>query len=332
MIITYLRSSSFNTYDWCEHKYFIEYVLGYQSPPNKKADMGNVVHKVMELFALYKLALDSNLNYVQSHDFGKLDSDWFTDSQRLTDLTRLAYTLYLPDDKYSELDTCVEWSKKILDSAYNPTKLNIVEPEKFFDINIEKEWAKYAYRLPNEELLEGYLALKGTIDLVVKINDDTVELCDYKTGSQKNWNTGAKKTYEKLLEDFQIELYYYCASKLYPDKNVIFTINYINYDGPLSVVFPKEKLGEIEDRLMKVFQSIKHNLRPQLNVRWDKYRTNCNWCEWNQKIVDGKTLCKNIKEDVYTIGLSKTMEKWTTDKSYKNLSTYGDGGGRKRDE
>ena len=51
MLITYVRSSSYNNYSYCEMQYFMTYVLGYQSKSGKKADMGTMVHKVMEVLA-----------------------------------------------------------------------------------------------------------------------------------------------------------------------------------------------------------------------------------------------------------------------------------------
>ena len=36
MIVTYIRSSSYNNYAYCQMQYFITYVLGYQSKSGKK--------------------------------------------------------------------------------------------------------------------------------------------------------------------------------------------------------------------------------------------------------------------------------------------------------
>ena len=38
--------------------------------------------------------------------------------------------------------------------------------------------------------LKGQLAIKGTIDLVTKLNDDTIEVVDWKTGRRMDWTTG----------------------------------------------------------------------------------------------------------------------------------------------
>ena len=51
MLVTYVRSSSYNNYAYCQMQYFITYVLGHQSDSGKKADMGTMAHKVMEVLA-----------------------------------------------------------------------------------------------------------------------------------------------------------------------------------------------------------------------------------------------------------------------------------------
>ena len=54
MIVTYIRSSSYNNYDYCQMQYFITYVLGHRSISGKKAQLGTMVHKVMEILASCK--------------------------------------------------------------------------------------------------------------------------------------------------------------------------------------------------------------------------------------------------------------------------------------
>ena len=52
IIVTYFRSSSYNTHSMCEQQYFLEYVLGYRGPSGQKADKGTIVHKVLEILAV----------------------------------------------------------------------------------------------------------------------------------------------------------------------------------------------------------------------------------------------------------------------------------------
>ena len=54
MLVTYIRSSSYNNYSFCQMQYFLTYVLGHRSDSGKKAEMGTIVHKVMEVLASLK--------------------------------------------------------------------------------------------------------------------------------------------------------------------------------------------------------------------------------------------------------------------------------------
>ena len=53
MLITYLRSYSYNNYAFCQMQYFLTFVLGYQSDSGKIDDGG----------AKVKISLDTTGNY-----------------------------------------------------------------------------------------------------------------------------------------------------------------------------------------------------------------------------------------------------------------------------
>lgn len=60
MIVSYLRSSSIGNWSFCQHQYFLTYVLGLRSPSNQKADKGTITHKVMECLAQIKQEIQRN--------------------------------------------------------------------------------------------------------------------------------------------------------------------------------------------------------------------------------------------------------------------------------
>ena len=60
MIVTYIRSSSYGNYDFCQMQYFMTYVLGYRSESGKKAQLGTTCHKVMECLASCQKELQDN--------------------------------------------------------------------------------------------------------------------------------------------------------------------------------------------------------------------------------------------------------------------------------
>lgn len=80
MIVTYLRSSSYTNWDFCQMQYYITYVLGHNSPSGQKAEQGTVVHKVMEVLANIKkqiqdqeedgIPADERENFVDDENIG----------------------------------------------------------------------------------------------------------------------------------------------------------------------------------------------------------------------------------------------------------------------
>ena len=332
MLITYVRSSSYNNYDSCQMQYFITYVLGHQSDSGKKAELGTIVHKVMEVLAglkkfqqdnkrrKYLEIVDDAVGKVRAHK-DKLLTDELV--EELLDLSFDSYTenskhTWRPADRRDALKltrTAITYN----DGAFDPRFRDIVDPEPHFDIPIEEDWAKYNYTLPDGKTVEGQLAIKGTIDLVTKVSDDTIEVVDWKTGMRKDWATGEVKTYDKLEVDPQLLLYNYAISKLYPDyKQAIMTIFYIKDGGPFSLCFDKKDQDKFLLMLKNRFEEIKQNTEPQI-VPWrDNFRhpnhfkcSKCchfyknNWPETNQN------MCIFIEKQLRNHGLEETINRCT---------------------
>ena len=160
------------------------------------------------------------------------------------------------------------------DGQFDPRLRQIVDPEPHFDIEIKEDWAKYEYEIGGKSLV-GNLAIKGTIDLVTKIDDDTIEVLDWKTGQRKNWATGEKKTYDKLCEDPQLLLYYYAISNLYPEyKNVIMSIFYVKDGGPFSMCWDDSDKVKFLGMLKNRFLQIQRNNKPQ-PISYDRSNFKC---------------------------------------------------------
>ena len=70
MIVTYLRSSSISSYTWCAHKFFISSNLGLKEPSGQKAELGNIVHKALELLARKKLAIQNEAHKFYDEELG----------------------------------------------------------------------------------------------------------------------------------------------------------------------------------------------------------------------------------------------------------------------
>lgn len=334
IIVTYFRSSSYNTHSMCEQQFFAEYVLGWRGPSGLKADKGTIVHKVLEILAVIKKALQDNQEHIEDDIIGKLS----TKTYNLNIIIEQVYKYYSeanPHHKWAVKDykDCHAWVYKAIEfnsGMFDPRNRNILCPEQRFDIEIKKPWAKYSYDT-DEGKLEGHLALKGTIDLITLVNDNTIEIIDWKTGRRLDWATGQEKTLEKLQDDPQLRIYHYAISNLYPKiDHIIFSIYFINDGGPFSICFDKSDLPKTEEMLRKKFEIVKNTRKPKLNKSWMCSKL-CHFGKTtfenshilpqieyreNQQCSVGSTMtkCEQIKHDIDMNGMNKVIEE------YKNVN------------
>jgi hypothetical protein len=272
IIVTYFRSSSYNTHSMCEQQYFLEYVLGYRGPSGQKADKGTIVHKVLEILAVIKKAQQDRINPIDDDVIGELDVNNYS----LNTIIEKVYKHYSEANSHhkwslKDYKDCHSWVYKAIEfnnGMFDPRNRFILQPEQHFDIEIKKPWAEYSYDTPDGKL-EGNLGLKGTIDLITLVDDNTIEIVDWKTGRRLDWATGQEKTQEKLEKDPQLRIYHYAISHLYPKiDHIIFSIYFINDGGPFSICFDKSDLKNTEEMLRQKFEIVKNTRKPKLNKSW----------------------------------------------------------------
>ena len=327
MIVTYIRSSSYNNYDYCQMQYFITYVLGHRSISGKKAQLGTIIHKVMECLASCKKELQENIDSknlsVADDALGKIDytkRSLYT-KKFVNSLIDRSFEYYTDNcvHNYTQADKkfCVTNSYKALeynDGQFDPRKRNVVDAEPQFDIPIEEDWAKYKYKMPDGKIIEGQLAIKGTIDLVTKVDEGIIEVIDWKTGRRLNWATGEEKTYEKLLEDPQLLLYNYAISKLYPEyEQAIMTIFFVRDGGPFSMCFDKSDQDKFLEMLKNRVKQIQNNNFPQLisrNRSSFKCTKLCHFCK-NKWPGTNVSMCEYVTDNLKAFGEQETIEKCT---------------------
>ena len=211
MLVTYIRSSSFNNYSYCQMQYFLTYVLGHQSTSGKKAQLGTVVHKVMEVLAgCQHLQQDGKKMLLADDALGdiKFNRKKLKSEDFVNDILQQSFDWYTSNctHKYTKSDYkfCKELTWEAIEynnGLFDPRNRKIVAAEPHFDIEIEEDWAKFDYEMPDGQKITGNLAIKGTIDLVTEVDDGIIEVVDWKTGRRLDWATGEEKTYEKLCSD-----------------------------------------------------------------------------------------------------------------------------------
>jgi len=77
-LVTYFRSSSLGAIDFCEHKYFGEYILGlhkhdfFEVNESVKTTVGTIVHKTLECLAQISVANAKGLNFIVDDHLGRI--------------------------------------------------------------------------------------------------------------------------------------------------------------------------------------------------------------------------------------------------------------------
>jgi hypothetical protein len=296
----------------------LTYVLGIPTITGKKAEMGTIFHKVMECLANCKLAIQEGRENVQDDVVGEISIDGLENTVFVKEIFQKSYTHYSSKSvhKYSPKDKNDIWSwvESVLDGPFDPRCRNIIAAEPSFDIEINKEWAKYDYIMPDGTKLTGNLRIKGTIDLVTRLDNDTIEVIDWKTGECRDWGKNKPKIWKDFCIDPQLNMYYYALKNRYPDvKNWLSTINYVRTAGPFTVAHDEEDILKVEKMLRRQFEKIKHNTFPSLKTS-EKWFCKCvchygkNMSEKNPK----KTICKYITDKLRCSSLDKivTDETW----------------------
>lgn len=315
----------------CAHQYFAEYVLGIRGPSGQKAVKGTVMHKALEILAMIKKAQQDNVAQIDDDIVGKISVDKYN----LNTIIEKVYKYYSTAEshhKWSVKDykDCHAWVIKAITeygAKFDPRNQDIIQPEQHFDIAINKPWAKYSYDTSSGKL-EGTLAIKGTIDLITKVDDNTLEIVDYKSGKRLDWATGEEKTLAKLQDDPQLRIYHYAVSALYPQyEHIICTIYFINDGGPFSICYDKSDLPQTENMLRKKFEIIKQTQIPKLNKTW-KCTKLCHFgkttfenshvlpiLEYRDGQVCSKdsymTKCEQIKHDLELKGVNNVIDEYT---------------------
>jgi ATP-dependent helicase/DNAse subunit B len=331
MIVCYHRSSSLGTLEFCQQKYFLQYNLSFKDKTNKKALMGTIVHKVMQTLGDKKIAMNNGLKKVEDEETGKtLTLDECDDLKLLNDIAFDYYSSNFPEVDITDADrrTCLRWAEKAVayrDGFLDPRNQDVYATELFFDFEIKKPWAKYSYDLGGE-IIEGYLSIKGTVDLILSQGGDYYEILDYKTGKRLNWATGEEKTLESLQKDTQLLLYYYALKNEYPDREFAVSIYYINSGGLFSLVFDEEDYAKAEDILKKKFEQIRNIQNPRLLSKGNRHWKCQKLCKFSEPWKDtDKSVCQHISDEVRKKGVNAVVEEYG---DIGKITTYGDGGGR----
>jgi hypothetical protein len=288
MKVNGISASSYDVYSHCEFKWYLSYVLGFESESGPAALLGTISHKVLEVLS-------------QAAVVGHRKDSKIWDPSYLWDISFNHYYNSEPhiaeqitDDKLRKVCRGLH---SLLDSEYTPVRDNTISAEAAFNIPLEEP----AFKLPDGR----YFTLRGRIDRVDKLDDETVEIVDYKSGSRMDWNSEDrhKKEPEDLHREIQPRMYHLAAKHLYPwAKNFLVTFIYFTDGGPVTVPFCEPDLVETRNILLKRFRTIKSNEDPQQNKSW----------KCNKLCSFGPTgICDDVWREIKQVGHEFVENKYT---------------------
>lgn len=324
---------------WCQHKVFLRYICDFPETSGKKADLGTCTHKALELLARRKLSEQNGLDTFIEEEIGKtfLVKDITPDFA-----AKEAFAHYSTPGKNphvwteADYDLIRGWIDEVLyynDGAFSPLKRTIVSPEQYFDIEIKEPWAWYSYELEPGKKIEGYLRIRGTIDLVTEPLPGSIEYIDWKTGRRFDWVKGKVKEYADLCEDPQLHLYHYALRKLYPQiDNLMVTIFFVSDGGPYTIPFKKSDMRKTEDMLRRRFEEIRRTTKPKLLYSTPKERWKCTkLCNFYSTNMEGsnKSICRHVADEIIEMGIDRVTIKYGGDKASQR---YSGGGATNREE
>jgi hypothetical protein len=343
-----MRSSSFNAYSMCPMRYFIDFNLLRPGVSGFSADKGTAYHKIMEIIAICKKNHTAGKKTYVDEICGKLKTIDY-DLNEIINKVFEYYSKLMPHHNWTnkELKEITGWIKKAQEydnGKWYPANLDIVDTEVKFDFEIFKEWALANFNVCGNDY-NGFLRLKGSIDLVIKIDEQTYMGLDHKTGrGQWDWAKNKEKTIEDFYNDPQLRIYHYALSNLYPHiNNIWMSIWYINGGGVFSICFDKNDLNKTEEMIKRRFEEIKNCNSPS-QYKSFKCKSFC-WhgkntfenteikpiiefregqvCKRGEKM----TVCEQIKYEIDKKGLKRTVEEYKN--KDKDFDFYQEPGGAK---
>jgi len=298
MKIIQCSASSISRYLHCQFSYFLHYILGKETKAGKAALQGSIVHQTLEWMG--KLRKRGKVN---------IDPMWLL-NRAWDELTikspeiEIRRTTTRINKWTGELKEAADFKKcrialetVLADPFYNPYKLTVLDAEQWFALEMpDTEWQCLD---ENGELCQ--FTARGFIDLINEIDENTIEICDWKTGSRKDFYTQESVDEMSLTQNIQARLYHLAAYFLYPKyKNILTTFYYTNDGGPITVAFSENDLETTIAILYKFFITVKQDILIHRNRSW-----RCKMCSFNKDDV-----CNRIWSDFCRKGVNYVKNRY----------------------
>ena len=308
----HLSASSISTFDMCEYSYHLAYDLGLRGYPNAGALKGTICHECLERTARFlmkdekndiEFARDSLDRVVIDSVFRKHAED--ENNKKFVELTA------------KDFKECYKKIMSVLDSGIFDNE--ILGVERAFDIVFSPDGTPIWYDLKEDydEIIEAGVSIEdifgyncfrilGFMDLVIKEDENTAHVYDYKTGK-------STKSFDQAMKDTQCLMYALATSCLYPDYENIFVTLWFIDKKQVTVCYEKKDIDKFIDLLYYKWQKITRCNKPQRTVKkWNSWK--CRYCAFK----DGKADCdifyllesagKDLTKSIALAKIGRTLE------------------------
>jgi len=270
-----ISPSRIKTFDMCKFKYWLTYHTKLALKSNWGAAHGSLIHDVLEYYVngedsewvdrLYRgyggtletigrygdpETMESPLVWAKSKDFA--DKKPFCDT-----------CPYVGEDKCTisqePLDALTGCPRDLFDNSISMVENTMRRYEEIWPRTLKDSDGKmvgceyqFNIKVPGTDV-----PMIGIIDLVTELDEDTIEVIDYKTGS---WT----QNYDECREDIQVRMYSLAARREFIDdvagkgykyKNILLTFDYFT-EKPITVAFSEEEDLETEEYVRKKIEEI----------------------------------------------------------------------------
>lgn len=299
MRIVKCSASAIGTYNHCPFSYFMNYILGMESKAGKAALQGSIVHKVLEIMARRSKRGKGNIDPMLL-----LDLVWDKLTAQSPEIAIRKVTTRI-DKETGGFKECADFKKcrvalenVVGNEFYNPPNLIVVDVERWFALEIPGE----QWECHDQDGEKHQFTVRGFIDMVHEINNDTIEIVDWKTGNRTNYHTQEPIDEAVLTREVQPRLYHLAAFFLYPQyKNILITFFYANSGGPVTISLSRDDLVNTIGFLYDFFTTVKKDTLIRRNKHWS-----CKMCSFG-----GNGICDRIWSDVCTMGGEYVENRYT---------------------
>ena len=285
----------------CEFKYYLNYHLSVLHKSSFAAEQGSMVHVIYEKFGEAKRDgiqnapietkwYDAVLHAYREQELWKMSEKAIIrdkDCESCSFFQKPNSSCFVNDLKIDEFDGCPKdefddaiWlvEKVINDkSVNNPLTKKVIDVEQRFDLVVKDGDIE--------------IPIVGLMDIVTELDNETIEIVDYKSGKYA-------MSYNECLKDPQLLIYNFAANKIYKNyKNIFITIYYLR-KRPITLSFEPKAVSGTESAIKKYWNLIGGNKSPKRrcdmpdgSVRFDHI------CKYMCDIETCKTHYKDFKEN-----------------------------------